>query len=350
MEVSCQQDRKVKVRILTSLAPFIAIQTLQILRNLYFISSRMGANSFSQYSFVNLTAIDILSHYPVQAEAFLREIRPTLLGSIPQHPLDRCQDLYFLNTAEHFALVLSPQLGEELLIGPATSYLGIGSDKRLLENFEAAHCVMLAVISAPHNVDLLARHIRTYVDALFMVFPQKISARQFRMAVKTLIRITSPPSLIAQNQPLLPSTLLELVRYRLESASSSRLPQVEDWPTGGTGENQISISKQQSDLSEQSVLVLTLVDALPLLPIDQLEDWLPIVAKSLDFVNDASQLEKCRQRFWDVLSNGEMDVDRAALCVAWWGTRGGRDLVLYGIPKEDKGPFMSGALVENSKL
>ena len=321
----------------------MAIQTLQILRNLYFISSRLGANAFSQYTFVYLTAIDILSQYPVQTEAFLQDIRPTSTGSIPQHPLDRCHDLYFLNTAEHFTVVLSPELNEQLLIGAATPYLGLGSDPRLLEIFEAAHSVMLALLSAPQNSDLLARHIHPYVDALFKVFPQNLSLRQFRMAIKTLIRITSPPAPISESQPMLPSTLLELVRFRLEAASPKLLQ-------GQTTSDASPKAAEQSLFSEQSVLLLTLIDALPFLPIDQLEDWLPLTAEALNTIQDANQLQICRQRLWDVISKGEMDVDRSALCVTWWGTRGGRETLLYGRDQQEEGPFMSGGLQETSKL
>ena len=321
----------------------MAIQTLQILRNLYFISSRLGANAFSQYTFVYLTAIDILSQYPVQTEAFLQDIRPTSAGSIPQHPLDRCHDLYFLNTAEHFTVVLSPELNEQLLIGAATPYLGLGSDPRLLEIFEAAHSVMLAVLSAPQNPDLLARHIHTYVDALFKVFPQNLSPRQFRMAIKTLIRITSPPAPISEIQPMLPSKLLELVRFRLEAASPKLLQ-------AQTTSDASSKAAEQSLFSEQSVLLLTLIDALPFLPIDQLEDWLHLTAEALNTIQDANQLQICRQRLWDVISKGEMDVDRSALCVTWWGTRGGRETVLYGRDQQEEGPFMSGGLQETSKI
>ena len=140
-----------------------------MLRDLYFISSRLGVNSFTQYTFVYLTAIDILSQYPAQAEAFLREIQPAEAGCIPQHPLDRCLDLYFLNTAEHFTLVLTPKANEELLIAAATPYLGVGGDQRLLEIFEAAHSTVLAVLAAPQTADLVAKHIYTYVDVLFKV-------------------------------------------------------------------------------------------------------------------------------------------------------------------------------------
>ena len=327
----------------------IAIQTLKILRDLYFVSSRLGANAFSQYTFVFLTAIDILSQFPAQAEAFIREIRPSSAGRIPQYPLDRCLDLYFLNTTEHFTTKLSPEFNEEVLIGAATPYLGLGSDRRLLEIFESAHSVMLSVLSAPQNLNLLAKHIHSYISALFNVFPQNLSARQFRMAVKTLIRISAPPSVSFERQPLLPSTILELVRFRLETASADLMPQNANLPARRPSEEDLTIS-EQPPLSEYAVLVLTLIDALPLLPVDQLEDWLPVVSDSLNKIEDPDQSHNCRQRFWDVLSSGEMDVDRAALCVAWWETRGGRDMVLYGRDHQIRGPFMSGALGESSKL
>ena len=55
----------------------------------------------------------------------------------------------------------------------------------------------------------------------------------------------------------------------------------------------------------------------------------------------------CVDRFWDVLSSGEMDVDRAHYCVTWWSTKGGRELVLFGgEQQEPEGAYMSGALGE----
>ena len=154
---------------MTKLDPFIALKILHTLRNLYFISSRLGANAFSLYTFVYLTAIDILAKYPVQAEGFLQEIRPAEVGRIPQHPLERCYDLYFLNTSEHFPLVLSGKMNEELLVKAAAPYLEHGGDQRLLEIFEAAHSLILAVFAAPQNTDLTIRHIHPYFEALFKV-------------------------------------------------------------------------------------------------------------------------------------------------------------------------------------
>lgn len=325
-------------------APFVAVQTLHILRDFYFISSRAGANSFSEYTFVYLTAIDILSNSPVQVEAFLQDIKPSEIGNIPQHPLDRCHDLFFLNTSEHFALVLNPRLCEDLLVTAATPYLGLDKDRRLLENFEAAHSVMLAVFAAPMNTQITIRHINPYYDVLFKAFPRNISARQFRMAVKTLVRITAPPSPISEVQPLLSSTLLELVNSRLAAAPPQPLPQANVFDESKPHES------EQGVLSERAILILALVDSLPYLPPPELVDWLPIVAQSLQSVQNDSMLQFCRHRLWEVMTNGEMDVDRAAVCAAWWGTRGGKQMVLEDSIASEKGPFMSGALDETSKL
>ena len=210
--------------------------------------------------------------------------------------------------------------------------------------FEAAHSVMLSVLAVPQNSDLLARHLHPYLDVLFKVFPPNLSSRQFRMAIKTLVRITSPPSPISQDQPFLPSTILELVRYRLQTASSDPLHHATD-NSSSNGEN-----LEDPALSEQSVLALTLIDAFLYLPLDQLEDWLPIVAESLADVHDAHQLRICIQRFWQVLSTGEMDVERASLCVNWWSTEGGKEMVLGELNRQQDAALMSGGLQESSRL
>lgn len=114
----------------------------------------------------------------MQAEAFLREIGPSGIASIPDHPLDRCHDLYFLNSAEHYAFVLGPQISENLLIPASQLYLGLGGDQRLLELFEAAHSVMLAVFAAPQNTGLVLKHLDAYFDTLSQVcFRLKSSSR-----------------------------------------------------------------------------------------------------------------------------------------------------------------------------
>lgn len=161
---------------LLEVAPVLAAQTLHILRHIYFISSRLGPNAFSQYTFVYLTAIDIICAYPSRVETFVREICPQHLGRIPAHPLDRNLDLYFLNTVEHFTLVLSPRTNEDLLVAAATPYLASGGNNHLLEIFEAAHSVMLAVLSAPQSAHIATTHIPLYVEALFKVYvPRKLS-------------------------------------------------------------------------------------------------------------------------------------------------------------------------------
>ncbi|KAL8795944.1 MAG: hypothetical protein Q9182_007458 [Xanthomendoza sp. 2 TL-2023] len=148
-------------------APLSAIQILKILRNLYFISSRLGIELLSQYSFVYLAAIDILSQYPTCAEGLLNEIQPTNAGTMPQHPLDRCQDVYYLNTAEHFAPILDTRMACNLLATAASPYLGTNGDQRSTEAFEAAHSVMLAIFAAADNIDVTASLMEEYIKTVF---------------------------------------------------------------------------------------------------------------------------------------------------------------------------------------
>lgn len=318
--------------------PLLVTQTLHILRNFYFISTRSGADAFSQYTFVYLTAIDILAQYPIQADRFLKEIKPTELGQIPNAPLDRCLDLFFLNTAEHFTLILSPQSNEELLVAAALPYLTVGGHHNLLNIFEAAHSVMLAVLSATQSAGIAAKHLPFYVDALFGVFPENLSARQFRLAFKTLMKVIAPPSPLSATHQDLPGTLLELVHYRALNAPTTPLPSDIVSPHPNSNDT-------VPPLSEQSVLILTLLDALPFLPVSLLEEWLPICASLVNVVADLQVRDICRKRFWELIVSGEMDPERSQACVAWWATRGGREHVLFGDDERGHdGPYMSGAL------
>jgi hypothetical protein len=327
-------------------APFTAIQALHTLRFLSFVSSRQSHQSSSQYTFVNLAAMDILSQHPTSASNFLHSIRPTTPGSIPPHPLDRTLDHFFLNTAEHFTLILSPTVNEDLLISSALPYLSLDSNPNLLPIFEAAHSVVLAVLCAPQSAAALAAtHLPFYIDSLFKAFPSNLSPRQFRLAFKTIIRITSSPtSPLASSQPQLPSILLELVHARALHALRTPLPILPN-----------QIPTQGPLLSEQAVLTLTLIDALPHLPVPDLDIWLPLTASLMNNIEDADMRQACIERFWDCLSNGEMDVERANFCVGWWGTRGGREMVLFGrddamARPPEEAPLMSGALEVESKL
>ncbi|KAF2084097.1 hypothetical protein K490DRAFT_49907 [Saccharata proteae CBS 121410] len=325
-------------------APVIVSQTLHTLRNLYFISSRLGADSFSQYTFVYLTAIDILTQYPIQADSFLKAIQPTNIGHIPPHPLDRTLDLFFLNTAEHFTLLLPPTTNESLLLAAATPYLATDVSHHLLPIFEAAHSVTLAVLAAPHSANVAAKHLPFYVNALFQVFPANLSPRQFRLAFKTLLKVTAPPSPLSATHQDLPATLLELVRHRAINAPTTPLPTAIVSPTSSTShhQHQEQIPPNTPALSEQGVLVLTLLDALPFLPVPLLEEWLPLAAELVNGVRPEELSRVCRERFWEVLVGGEMDAERSLVAVGWWGTRGGREMVMGG--GDDEEYMMSGAL------
>ena len=230
---------------------------------------------------------------------------------------------------------MSPGTTESLIVTPASPYLNPTANVHLLEIFEAAHSAMLAALAAPQNGPLTAKILPFYVESLFNSFPTNLSPRQFRFAFKALMQITSPPNQLAASEPMLAETLLELLHHRALHAPATPLP-----PSVAV--------KSEADahmfpLSEQAVLLLTLLDALPHLPLGILEEWLPLAADLLNAVPDRGMREHCRARFWEVLESGEMDVERSAICVGWWGSRGGRERVMSG-GSDGGGPFMSGAL------
>lgn len=323
-------------------ATIIASKTLHTLRSIYFISSRLGSHAFSAYTFTYLTAIDILSHSPDQSNAFLTQIRPNQPGQISTHPLDRNLDLFFLNTCEHFTLILNAQDNESLVVAAASPYLNPGAHRNLVEIFEAAHSAMLAVLAAPQNATLTAKIIPFYVDALFSSFPTNLSPRQFRFAFKNLLQITTPPGPLSASEPMLADTLVELLHHRAIHSPTPPLPPSIIVRSAVDAQ----ANNEQAPLSEQAVLMLALLDALPFLPSYSLEEWLPLAADLLNLIEDHKMRDICKARFWEVLESGEMDVDRSAVCVAWWTTRGGREMLLCGRrnPEIAGGPYMSGGL------
>ncbi|KAG4438848.1 hypothetical protein IFR05_005688 [Cadophora sp. M221] len=325
-------------RILASpqVAPVTASQSLLVLKNIHFISSRLGSNAFSAYTFVNITSIDILTRFPSSSLAFLHTIYPSHAGKIPAHPLQRNHDLFYLNTAEHFTLSLKPADVESLIVTPCTPYLSPTANVHLLEIFEASHSAMLAVLAAPQNEELTARILPFYVENLFASFPRNLSPRQFRFAFKALMQICTPPNPLSSSHPFMAETLLEMLHHRALNAPTTSLP-----PSVAI-KSEADAKSQEIPLSEQAVLLLTLLDALPNVTMAVLEVWLPLAADLLNVIPDLSMKEHCRRRFWEVLEGGEMDVERSAVCVAWWGTRGGRERVLFG--EAEGGPFMSGGL------
>jgi len=287
-----------------------------------------------------MTAIDILTSYPDDAEVFLNNIRPRKAAHIPEHPYERCQNLFFFNVAEHFAACLRSVTNGGLIYRSAEPYLGINSDSRLSEIFEAAHSVVLAVFLAPHNHQVTAEQLPIYLKVLIEVFPQNLSARQFRLAIKTLIRIASPPSLIFEEQPLLGLTILEMVRDRAHHAPEDYI----------RPRNERIFGSSESTLSEKAVMILTLIDSLPVMPIESLQEWLPLVAECLELLHDPKMREACVAHFWDVLSNGGMNVPKAELCVAWWNMFGGRAMLMSPDTAQPREYHMSGALQDTSKL
>lgn len=161
--------------------------------------------------------------------------------------------------------------------------------------------------------------IQLTANSTLQALPLNLSARQFRFAFKTLLRIAAPPSPLAATQPFLVETLLEMLHARiLECDSKSQHVQHHN-------QQQQQQQQQQTQQQQRLTLVLTLLDSLPFLAPATLEGWLDIAATCIRAAGDSSS--ECGTRLWEVVST-EMDVERSPTCVAWWSTRGGREAVL----------------------
>lgn len=230
---------------------------------------------------------------------------------------------------------------ENLLVTAATPYLAAGGSDNLLPIFEAAHSLMLAALSAPQNAEPASKHLPFYVESLLKVFPSNLSARQFRMAFKTLLRITVPPSELARKHPMLPAVFLELLHERASRAGTFPLTP----PPNASAPDEEAVY-----LSEQAVLTLTVIDTLTELPLDLLDEYLPITADLVHHVEDDAMREHCKQHFWHILVGGEMDPDRSGVCHAWWSTGAGREMLVYGSAFEgsEEQLEMSGGLPDSA--
>jgi hypothetical protein len=328
-------------------APGIATTSLYILRNLFFISSRDGNSAFQVYTFTQMTSIDIISRNAASSEVFLAETRPKDPSTQPNGHghghAQRTLDLFYLNLAEHLPLVLPTNACDELIVKPALIYLSHDGPLSpfMMELFESAHSAILSAMSCPQHSPLTIQMAPFYIVKLFESFPRHISSRQFRVAFKTVMQIVSPPFPIAAIEPHLSETLLEMLLSKMARANTAPLP-----PPAETAAT--SSSQDDETYSEQSTLGLALVDALPFLPLNLVEEWLTIAAQALNDIADVGLREAVKKRFWDILVSGEMDVERAAIAVAWWGTKGGRDLVLFSRAAAQP-PMMSGAIMPDER-
>ncbi|EGX93657.1 peroxisomal membrane protein Pex17 [Cordyceps militaris CM01] len=329
-----------------AVAPVIVAKSLQILRNISFISSVNGNDSFQVYTFTYLTSLDVICRSGAACENFLADFRPAEGLSVPSAHLQRTLDLYYLNVAEHMPLSLTTEAADALIIKPATLYLGFdgAASPTMLQIFESAHSAVLSVLSCPQHSALTIQLAPFYIVKLFESFPVRISPRQFRVAFKTVMQMVSPPFAIAAQEPLLGETLLEMLLGAITTAST--LPLAPDETAQAA-----SAESGETLQSAQSALVLALIDALPFLPLPLVEEWMTVAAQTLNEIVDPRVRRPVMERFWDILINGEMDVERSAIGVAWWGTKGGRELVLSGEARPAELPMMSGALMPaESKL
>ncbi|RKF55073.1 Peroxisomal membrane protein PEX17 [Erysiphe neolycopersici] len=317
-------------------ALFTASKSLLMLKNMHFMTTRFGSTQFSAYAFVNFASIDILTLHAHSVKDFLCSIYPVISDRIPVETLERNNHLFFLNVAEHLSVELNTEDIESLIVPICKLYLLPKDNLRLSQLFEAAHSVMLSIFIAPKNEKLGAKILPSYIETLLVSFPSNLSPEQFRVAFKALIQICTPPNPLGTSQPLMAEALIEVLHHRALNSPTTPISSREL-------ESHTNDQKLKVLLSEQSVLLLAILDALPYICPGILEFWLQRAADLLNMVPDKEMRDYCKRQFWEILENGQMDVDRSLICISWWGSKGGRNKVLFNKSVE-AGPFMSGGL------
>ncbi|RPB18486.1 hypothetical protein L211DRAFT_854086 [Terfezia boudieri ATCC MYA-4762] len=357
----------------------VASKILYMLRGLYFITSRLGTQGFTTYNFVYMSSIDILGMHKEEAERWVRSLAPQNVGTIPSLLLLRTYDLFFLNTVEHLIPILPSPLIHDLLIPICAPYLSASHDPNLHSQFESAHSVMLAIIAAapapPSSTSssTSATPITTVVPAtevlplyagmIFSSFPGGLSRRQFRLAFSTLVKVCEIPpgenrlqgrgevvmnigyqrAKVAPETPLIeaagdggvtpaaaavaaaaaPATVTAIAASPPNNSSTSPSPP----RTAGSATPSPSPPAPRAPYTEKEIYILALIDSLPFLLPETLSRWLTPVAELVaKDVKDVAGKGRLRRRFWEVLTDGELDVERAEVGVRWW-SEGGRELV-----------------------
>ncbi|KAL5598758.1 hypothetical protein BROUX41_003906 [Berkeleyomyces rouxiae] len=325
-------------------APVIATTTIRTLRDLFFVSSRDGNAKFQIYSFTYLCSIDILTHNSTATVALLTHLKPAPTPSTPTKTIERLQHLFYLNLAEQLPLALATADADALVVQPASTFLAHAAPASPLmrELFEAAHSAVLSVLACPQHAALASGLVPFYAAQLLAAFPALVSPRQFRLAFSTVLGILAPPLPASAATPGLAEVLVETVRHRaVDVATTGRTPLP---PLLGEE------GMMHAPVSEQTGLLFALIDALPSLPLDIVDEWLGITAEAIAVVEDDNLKIPLAKRFWEILESGEFDVERSMVAVEWWA-RGGS--AVLGTKKPKTIVTMSGAatgLKDGSRL
>lgn len=304
----------------------IATMSLQVLHALSFISSREGNDKFEAYTATYLAALDLLARCRGASAQLLRSLAPPtstsgLVGGDHASPMERTRARFYMFLAAQLAPHLAQDDCTELIVLPAKKVLEVPADAhklpRMAELYEAAHGALLSVLVCPQHAAVAAQMARPYAAHLTEAFPERrITAEQFHVAFRAIVKFLFPPHCLVYGGPELASTLLEGLNDWAARAASSPPVAVD----GG-------VADDSAPMTEHGVLVLAFIDSLSFVPVEDLEDWLFLAAARVREIVGRAARDTVRARLRAVLTDGRLDVERAAVAAAWWGTHGGQEMV-----------------------
>ncbi|MCJ1314678.1 hypothetical protein MMC25_008360, partial [Agyrium rufum] len=169
----------------------LAVDTLSILHNLNFITTRGQYTVLSDYQYVYLSSVDLLASHPRQLDSFFKNLQVFHRGLLPVHPLERASDLFQLNLAEKSMLALSSTFCETSVLRLACDYLQAQAEPKLRDIREAAHSTVLALLVTQKTRAILEELLPFYLRLVLQEYPGHMNFSQFNLAIKTMIQASN---------------------------------------------------------------------------------------------------------------------------------------------------------------
>ncbi|GAA5846040.1 hypothetical protein JCM9279_004765 [Rhodotorula babjevae] len=187
----------------TALQRTLASEAVQALARTYFVALRFGQAGFEAWRAVLAGLVEVVAapsvgartgpswtgeedgeegeSAPSPAEELVRSLEPQRTGP-HERAVERAGATFWLNTAEQVMRSLSDDYVERVVLRGCRPYL---DDATYRDSFEAAHSVVLAVLSTTKRC--ACEVAPWYIDLLLRTYPSLLSPTQLRLAYATVV-------------------------------------------------------------------------------------------------------------------------------------------------------------------
>lgn len=290
-----------------SSSAYFASKIIFVLSPVYFIIQELGlGGGFSEYNFVYLTSIDIITENANKRE--LKELEQSIrhlagtcnIGSVETNFVERGKVIYLLDLFEHIVhLDLGIGIVDSIILPTTTTFLNPKTTnyETIRPVFESAHCVMLAYLKSPRKHSQSAL-IPSYFESVMSYFPLLLSPGQLNLSLQTIANI------------------LVSVSYDANDSFSTRHMGEVLYEKCLNTKPGIPLNSDSKEDTMWGVLVSSLIHILPYLHFREFTHWLTVI-ESLIRKGTPEEKKKLDHEFW-VMVLEELGPDKQELGFRWW--------------------------------